>query len=195
MSLLRYLRSRRQPCFKKAHYRRNDARARAEIGRAEKLERKLRKLEKQIAAMEEADDEVEESSEESDEEEDAEDPTRWLPFALVPRRDERGRWQAESPELRSARMAQLARGVTPSAVTANMEDIISLLAPGVELPAPCERSMRQLRGEVTISSEAMAAWKFAKAKRILFAGWDESTIPARATEARARRERSWCAVR
>ena len=36
-------------------------------------------------------------------------PRQRLPFELLPRRNEHGRWQAESPELRSARMAQVAR--------------------------------------------------------------------------------------
>lgn len=147
-------------------------RARKAEGTVKTLGRKVERLKEELQElMEDADDEMDVD----DEEETEEDPVKRLPFEFLPRRDEHGRWQAESPELRSARMAQVARGVSPSTVTANIEDIISLLMPGVELPAPCERSMRQLRGEVTIASEAMAAWKFAKAKRILFAGWDEST--------------------
>ena len=39
------------------------------------------------------------------------------------RRDERGRWQAESDELRALKWAQLARGVAPSTVSANIEDV------------------------------------------------------------------------
>ena len=74
------------------------------------------------------------------------------------------------------RLAQLARGVSDSTVSANIQDVISLVAPpGVEIPATCDRQNRILRGEVTLSGETMAAWKFAKAKRIVWFGWDEST--------------------
>jgi len=60
-------------------------------------------------------------------------------------------------------------------VSLNLQDVVSLLAPGVELPATCRTQNQLLRGEVTVAGEAMAALKFAIAKRILFFGWDEST--------------------
>jgi len=53
--------------------------------------------------------------------------------------------------------------------------VLALVDPSLEIPAPCEKSLRRMRGEVTLAGEAMAAWKFAKAKRIVWFGWDEST--------------------
>ena len=92
-----------------------------------------------------------------------------------PRRDDRGRWQAESVELRALRWAQLARGVAPSTIAANLSDVFALLAPDVQLVSCCPRVTTLMRGEVTLAGEAMAAWKFASCNRVQFAGWDEST--------------------
>eukprot|EP00966_Prymnesium_polylepis_P125583 2903431-Prymnesium_polylepis.2 len=47
--------------------------------------------------------------------------------------------------------------------------------PGAKTASPCTRSSQIQRGEVTLSGEAMAAWKFAKSKRVMTVGWDEST--------------------
>ena len=117
------------------------------------------------------------SSSESDdaEESDEEDPTRRLAFELMPRRAENGQFQAESMNIRSLRWAQSARGVDPSTISQNLEDVFATMLPGMEIPAVTERQSRIIRGEVTIAGEGMAAWKFAAAKRIKFAGWDEST--------------------
>ena len=60
-------------------------------------------------------------------------------------------------------------------MSANIQDVLSLVAPDVEIPQTCPRQQQLLRGEVTISGEAMSAYKFAIAKRICFFGWDEST--------------------
>eukprot|EP00966_Prymnesium_polylepis_P183513 4252886-Prymnesium_polylepis.1 len=99
-----------------------------------------------------------------------------LPFNLQPRRDEAtGQYQSESPELRALRLAQAARGVSPSMISHNLQDVFSLLFPYSDVPAMAETASRQLRTEVTVAGEAMAAWKFAAAKRILSFGWDEST--------------------
>ena len=147
------------------------ARARDAEKETEKVSRKLRRTEKQLeknadVEMEEADDEMET---------DDEDPTARLPFELLPRRDEKGRWQSESPEIRSLRWAQLGRGVAPTTVEANLQDVFALLAPEVQIPAASDSHIHKMRGEVTLAGEAMAAWKFAKAKRIMCFGWDEST--------------------
>ena len=77
--------------------------------------------------------------------------------------------------IRALRWAQSARGVDPSTISQNIEDVFALLMPDVEIPATTVRQNRIIRGEVTVAGEAMAAWKFAKARRIKFAGWDEST--------------------
>ena len=153
------------------------ARARAAEAREQTLSRKVARLQKAAAAAEqeeEADDESEMEASEDDEDGDF-DPTRRISFEINARRDDSGRFQAESTDLRAARLAQLARGVAPSSISANIEDVLSLVAPNAEIPAPCERSLMKMRGEVTIASEAMAAWRFAASRRVLFAGWDEST--------------------
>ena len=148
------------------------ARARARTNETEKLERKVRKLEKEIEEMdveEEADDEKE------DDGGFVTYSTYRLAFELMPRRDEAGRWQAEAPEIRTLRWAQLARGVAPMTVCSNLQDAICMLAPGVDVPAMSKSQIRALRGEVTLAGEAMAAWKFAACKRVMTFGWDEST--------------------
>ena len=40
---------------------------------------------------------------------------------------------------------------------------------------PCERVVAQMRGELTVASEAIAAFRVALCKRIISFGWDEST--------------------
>ena len=42
-------------------------------------------------------------------------------------------------------------------------------------PQPTERSIRAMRVEATIAGEAINAWRFAKARRIISFGEDEST--------------------
>ena len=106
--------------LKRANRLRNEANARVReaVTESAKHQRKVRRLEKKLEddeEMDEADDEMECSDEE-------EDPTCRLPFELLPRRDESGRWQAESPELHGVRMAQSARGVAPSTISANIQD-------------------------------------------------------------------------
>lgn len=77
--------------------------------------------------------------------------------------------------IRALRWAQEARGVAPSTVSHNIQDILDLIAPGAEVPATCERTNQIMCGEVTLAGEAMAAWKFAACKRVMTVGWDEST--------------------
>ena len=116
-----------------------------------------------------------ESQQESETSEDEAPAPRRLPFELLPRRGEHGRWQAEAVEIRSLRWAQLARGVAPNNISANIQDVLALVAPELEVPASCDRQSHLMRGEVTLAGEAMAAWKFAACKRVLCFGWDEST--------------------
>ena len=148
-----------------------NARARAAENEKRKLERTVSKLEKKLE--ESSDEEMADADDESPDESEDEDPTARLPFELLPRRDESGRWQAESPEIHGVRMAQSARGVAPSTISANIQDVLSIIAPGIDIPAACERQSRILRGETTLAGEAMAAWKFAKCKRVVWFGWDE----------------------
>ena len=53
--------------------------------------------------------------------------------------------------------------------------MLDTIAPGLNIAATTLNTNRVIRGEVTLAGEAMAAWKFAIAVRILFFGWDEST--------------------
>ena len=91
------------------------------------------------------------------------------------RRDEHGRFQAESWQLRALRWAQLARRTPTAAVSANINDVLHLFAPEAVVAQPIERTTRTLRGELTVAGEAMAAWRLAKARRIISFGFDEST--------------------
>ena len=143
-------------------------RARKAEARAAKAQRKLQRLEERAEREAEAEAEMCDADDEDD-------PTRRLPFELLPRRDELGRWQAEAPEIRVLKWAQEARGVAPSTVSANIADVLALIAPHLDIPMSCERQNRIIRGEVTLGGEAMAAFKFAAAMRIMSFGWDEST--------------------
>ena len=161
----------------KAHAEKRDAKA-----ETLKVKRKLRRTELQLERALQSSDEssAEDSSEDGyeDSSEDEQTPVKTLtfqPFDLLPRRDAKGRFQAEAPDVHALRIAQLGRGAAPSLVAKNITDVLALVAPDVEIPEPCVETLRRMRGEVTLVGEAMAAWKFAKAKRILFAGWDEST--------------------
>jgi hypothetical protein len=105
-------------------------------------------------------DKTESESEASEDESMGEDSPcrpRQLGFEVMPRRDERGRFQAESDEVRALKWAQYARGVSPSTVKANIQGVLSLLAHGVVVPACCPRQAMIERGEVTLAGELMAA--------------------------------------
>eukprot|EP00966_Prymnesium_polylepis_P198804 4607405-Prymnesium_polylepis.1 len=145
----------------------------------DKAVRETARVEKRLAKKDEEMevDEEEEGEENAEDEEDHDQPmpTRALNFEVRPRRDERGRWQAEDEDLHACRLAQLGRGVAPSTVAANVQDIIDLIMPGAKIASPCTRSSQIQRGEVTLSGEAMAAAKFAASKRVMTVGWDEST--------------------
>ena len=91
------------------------------------------------------------------------------------RRDARGRYQTMPQKLRVLIWAQLARRVAPSAIAANLFDAIKSYTPDEDVQLPCERQIMKMRGELTIASEAIAAFRVALAKRIVSFGWDEST--------------------
>ena len=88
--------------LERARRLRNEAHARAREAEAEtaKAERKVRKLAKQL-------NDIEMGEADSSSVEDEEEPAQRLPFELLPRRDENGRWQAEAPEVHALRWAQL----------------------------------------------------------------------------------------
>ena len=78
-------------------------------------------------------------------------------------------------KLRVLVWAQLGRRVAPSAVAANIADVIKAYAPKADVPMPCQRRVQIMRGELSIASEAIAAFRVALCKRIVSFGWDEST--------------------
>ena len=117
----------------------------------------------QEALQEEPEEEEEESEDEEDEPQESQ------------RRDARGRWKAMPQKLRILIWAELARRVAPSAVASNIFDAAKAFAPDAELQVPCERVVAQMRGELTVASEAIAAFRVALCKRIVSFGWDEST--------------------
>ena len=145
-------------------------RARCAEKDAAKAWRKVARLENRIEKME-----LEDASD--DDASDEEEAAALSPGArdVMPRRNESGRFQAEAPLLRVAKWSQLLRGVAPTKVCHNINDIVALLAPGMELPAMTDDNMRFLRTEGTVAGEMMAAWKFAICVRVLSFGWDEST--------------------
>ena len=91
------------------------------------------------------------------------------------RREANGRFAAAPWELSPLIWAQLGRRTAPSAINANITDVLVAFAADQEVPLPCEREIRKKRGELAIAGEAMAAFRFAKAKRIISFGFDEST--------------------
>jgi hypothetical protein len=157
------------------------AEKRAAWERTAQANRKAKRLAveaEKLTNVDESESEVSEDEsmgEDSDGHEDSPCQPMKLGFEVRPRRDERGRWQAEDEDLHACRLAQLARGVAPSTAAANVQDIIDLVMPGAQLPSPCTRSSQIQRGEVTLGGEAMAAAKFAACKRVMTVGWDEST--------------------
>lgn len=91
------------------------------------------------------------------------------------RRDARGCFRAEPASMRVLKWAQLARNVPSSSVNANIVEVLRVYAPKAICAQPCERQLRKMRGELTIAGEAIAAFKIAKAVRIVSFGFDEST--------------------
>ena len=143
------------------------ARARAADADTEKVQRKLSKLEKEVAdtdtaAVELSDGEMDESSDEE------EIPRR------NKRRDEKGRFESLPEWIRVLVWAQLARRVPPSAINANITDVLRAMGEEVP-PLPSERELKRMRNEVTVAAESLAAFRVALAKRIISFGFDEST--------------------
>ena len=111
---------------------------------------------------------VQEPEEESEEEEEQPGTSEGS------RRDARGRWLAEAWKLRVLKWAQLARRTPPSAVARNISDVLAAVG-APQSYDPTDRQLQLMRGELTIAGEAMAAFRFGKARRIISFGFDEST--------------------
>ena len=109
-----------------------------------------------------------------EEEEESEDEEEAPRTAEGSRRDARGRWLAEAWQLRVLKWAQLARRTPPSAVARNISDVLAAVG-APQSYEPTERQLKLMRTELTIAGEAMAAFRFGKARRIVSFGFDEST--------------------
>ena len=145
------------------------------LKRARKAERELKaiKRKRQDETAPELQSESEAASEsgagcESEEEE-------LSPKAKRGRRDERGRFAAMPWQARPLVWAQLARRTPPSAVNANITDVLEAFASEQVVPLPCEREVQRMRGELTLGGECLAAFRVALARRIISFGFDEST--------------------
>ena len=91
------------------------------------------------------------------------------------RRDEKGRFAAGPWKLRPVMWGQLGRRTPPTAVNANITEVLATFASEEMVPLPCIDEMRRMRGELTVASECLAAFRVALAKRIISFGFDEST--------------------
>ena len=139
------------------------AQSQKRLKRAKLAETQVRALQTELDAMAE--------SESDDESEEEEAPAT----AQRSRRDERGRFSAQDWRLRPMQWGQLARRTPPTAINANISEVLRVYAPNAVAPQPCERQLQKMRGEVTIAGECMAAFRVAACVRILSFGWDEST--------------------
>jgi hypothetical protein len=135
------------------------------LKRARLAEAEVRQLKRQVA-------DLEASASDSDSESESDDE---LATVQRPRRDERGRFGAQEWRLRPMQWAQLARRTPPTAINANISDVLRVYAPDSVVPQPCKRQLQKMRGELTIAGECIAAFRVAGCTRILSFGWDEST--------------------
>lgn len=100
----------------------------------EKANRKVQRLETKMECLLEESAEEDSDSEDEEANGDEEGAMVKLPFQLQPRRDERGRFQCEADEVRALKWAQLARDVSASTVSMNLQDMFPLLAPDFTVP-------------------------------------------------------------
>ena len=149
-------------------------RARAKESAAKESNRYLKRAKKAEGVLKELQSTLEEESEEEPEEEEpgSDDDEQ---AGGSSRRDARGRHKALPQHLRVLIWAQLSRHVPPSAIHANVSDAIGALTQEDEVTLPGDRDIIKMRGELTIASEAIAAFRVALSKRIISFGWDEST--------------------
>ena len=157
----------------------NTARERARQAEAETktIQKKMEKLEKDLSQLQDENERLESLVESEAEDGDTEDSgdegqTR---SGGGPRRAANGQFAAMPDEQRPLYWAQLGRRVAPSAVASNVQDVLAVYAPDMEVEQPTDRQIQLMRGELTIASEAMANFRVAKSTRIISFGWDEST--------------------
>ena len=114
--------------------------------------------------------ELEESSEDEDEDKPVAKQRRELQA-----RDARGRFMGLPWEQRPLIYGQLGRRVPPTAIAANIVDVLMVYAREKVVPMPCLQVIRRMRGELTVAGEALAAFRVALAHRVVSFGFDEST--------------------
>jgi len=105
--------------------------------------------------MEEMEDESESESESDDEAEDSK---------ATKQRHSNGRFKALPNR----------RRVAPSTMHANISDAIGALEEEDDIWLPTMGEIMRMRGQLTVASEAIAAFRVALSKRIVSFGWDES---------------------
>ena len=91
------------------------------------------------------------------------------------RRGADGKFAAAPWEISPIIWAQLERRTAPSAINANITDVLAAFAPDKLVALPCEREIKKKRTELTVAGEAMAAFRVAKCRRVISFGFDEST--------------------
>ena len=132
-----------------------DARAREAEKKVRACERKIGRLEKTIEKMEEED------SDEAPESPEPDEPDE--PASKISRRDERGRFTGIPWEVRPLIYGQHARRTPPSAINANITQVLKVFAEEKVIPLPALDELRRMRGELTVAGEAMAAMRVALA--------------------------------
>lgn len=97
--------------------------------------------------------------------------------ALVqPSRPNGGRGGLQFPwKYRVICMAQLARGVPPSAIASNVSETIKFVSPELEVRVPGKDMLRSLRTELGFLGVACSAYRVADATRIRSFGFDETS--------------------
>ncbi|MDC0525800.1 hypothetical protein OAO87_02280, partial [bacterium] len=146
------------------------ARARAvekEAKEAVKLRKRALAAEAKVTSLAEKLDEVMEQQQRPD------SPS--VPVPKAARRSESGRFEALPWEVRPLIYGQHARRTPPTAIAANISDVLHVYAKEKVVPMPLLRELQKMRGELTVAGECMAAFRVALAKRIVSFGFDEST--------------------
>lgn len=137
--------------------------------RANDAEARVTELAQQLDEMMEAQEE-----QEVEQQERPESPAEG-PAGKRVRRSESGRFEAAPWQNRPLIWAQLARRTPPTAIAANISDVLEVYAKEKVVPMPHLREIQKMRGELTVAGECLAAFRVALAKRILCFGFDEST--------------------
>jgi hypothetical protein len=149
------------------------ARARLVESKAKLAGSRLRLLKEAKAEVKLLKAQIEELQEDEDEEQEEapESPSE----SAAARRNRKGQFAALDWRMRELIYGQEARRTPPTAIAANITDVLQLFASEEVVPLPCVREMRRMRGELTVAGECLAAFRVALAKRIISFGFDEST--------------------